>query len=528
LAAAAILLQAGCGTSTDASAPVAPVPPVAPDGGAAPSAPEACATSAGRDASSCNREPSLPLPSGAADVEVRIHADVAPHAATKSVVVDRRLYGMSIADWQSGDYVPTPRPAFLTYLSALEPGVLRWPAGHRSQEYVWQRGGAGQTGSWVLTPAHVDAFVALAHAVHAEPLVAINVKRSTAAAAADLVRYLVVDHSYGVRWFQIGNEPDLTDGIYTNRPEAFADALVAFADAMRAVDPNIRFVGPELLTGANATGIHGRRDWMTPIVSRAAGRLSGLSWHYYPLDSAQQSTSSSALFTLGHLFQEYGPDWRPSGMSYVDEIMPALARVRDQYAPEASVWVSELAVDPGPAAGAGISDTIAGGLWVADVLGRYAEYGPGAVIAWIFKGNPEQAYGLLGPGDQPRATYGVYWLYARHFGDHLVESSSTALTEVNAHAALRSDGALTLVLVNKTSTARHVHVALRGACASHADALTLEGEGLSSKDFHINDVALTTANVAGGIAPIPLDPGKMFEIDVPPTSVRLIAYRHGG
>ena len=226
---------------------------------------------------------------------------------------------------------------------------------------MWERGGAGQSGDWVLTPAHVDAFVSLAKLVEADPLIGINVKRSTPAVAADLVRYLNLDHAYGVQWFQLGNEPDLTDGIFLG-PEAFGDVMVAFADAMHAVDPSIRFVGPELLTGANANGIHGRTNWMTPIAARAAGRLSALSWHYYPIDSAQPSVSSSAFFTVPHLFQEDGPDWRPSGMSYVDEIMPALASIRDAHAPGASVWVTELAEDPGPAAGAGISDTIAGAL----------------------------------------------------------------------------------------------------------------------------------------------------------------------
>ena len=100
------------------------------------------------------------------------------------MVVDRRLYGASIANWQPGDYRPDPHPAFFAYLAALRPGVLRWPSGHSSQEYIWEGGGPGQSGDYVLTADHVDDFIALCQAVGAEPMIGINVKTSTPAAAA--------------------------------------------------------------------------------------------------------------------------------------------------------------------------------------------------------------------------------------------------------------------------------------------------------------------------------------------------------
>src|SRR5262249_14065181 len=160
-------------------------------------------------------------------------------------------------------------------LSALEPGLLRWPAGHRSQEYVWSRGGGGQSGDWMLTPEHIEAFIHLARSTGAEPLFGINIKRSTPSAAADLLHFLHVEHGYGIRWLQLGNEPDLRDNIFTS-PEAYADVLRSFASALRAVDPSARFVGPELLTGAHVGAIHGTTDWMTPILSRVGSLFDGI------------------------------------------------------------------------------------------------------------------------------------------------------------------------------------------------------------------------------------------------------------
>lgn len=466
------------------------------------------------------------MPSAAedTDVTVTIRADVGPHGANAPVATNRRLYGMNIADWVPQDYAPTIGPAYLSLLRALNPGALRWPAGHRSQEYTWSRGGAGQGGNWTLYPADVDAFINLARAAGAEPLIGINVKTGTPSAAQDLVRYLNVEKGYGVHYFQIGNEPDLVDGI-TPSPEAYADELIAFTDAMRAVDPSIAVIGPELLTGAHVGGMQGTRDWMTPILSRVGSRIDGISWHYYPLDSGQPSPTSGATMTLEHLFQETAGDWRPAGLSFADEVMPALASLRSTYAPHAEVWITELGEDPGPAAGLGLSDTLAAGLWIGDVLGRYASYGPGAVFRWIFKSGPEHGYSLLDPNDNPKPAYGAYWLYAAHFGDRFVDSESSALTEVAVHAALRSDGAVTVALVNKSMESRKVHVALEGACVLSASQLTLSGPSLSGGRFDVNGQPLTAETASSGIEPQWLSSNALFDTEMPPASMRVLVYR---
>ncbi|WP_146646346.1 hypothetical protein [Labilithrix luteola] len=463
-------------------------------------------------------------PADGTDVTVTVRTNVGPHGASAPVSTDRRLYGMNIADWVPEDYSPNIGPAYLALLRALNPGVLRWPAGHRSQEYRWSRGGDGQRGNWTLYPADVDAFMGLVHAAGTEPLIGINVKTGTPAAAQDLVRYLNIEKGYGVRYFQIGNEPDLVDGI-TPSPEVYADELIAFTDAMRAVDPSIRVIGPELLTGAHVGGMQGTRDWMTPILGRAGDRIDGISWHYYPLDSGQPSPTSGATLTEAHLFQESADDWRPAGLAFADEVMPALASLRNKYAPHAEIWITELGEDPGPAAGLGLSDTLAAGLWVGDVLGRYAEYGPGAVFRWIFKSGPEHGYSLLDPNDRPKAAYGAYWLYAAHFGDRFVDSESSALTQVAVHAALRSDGAVTVALVNKSIESRKVHLALDGACVSSASQLTLSGPSLSGGSFDVNGRSLTADTASAGIEPASVSSDVLFDTELPPSSMRVLVYR---
>ena len=461
---------------------------------------------------------------GAFDVEVAIAPKRGPKGKAAPVPINRRLYGMNIADWEPANYSPSPRPAYANLLGALEPGVLRWPAGHRSQEYHWERGGPGQHGNWVLTAAHVDAFISLAQLVGAEPLVAINVKRGTEAAAKDLLRYMNVEKGYGVKYLQIGNEPDLTDDM-TAGPQVYADQLIRFTDALRSVDPNIKIIGPEMLTGAHVGGMHGTVDWMTPILSQTAGRIHGISWHYYPLDSGQKSPTSSAIMSVENLFQEAAHDWRPAALAFVDEVMPALDQLRAAHAPNAEVWVTEIAEDPGPDAGTGISDTLAGALWVGDVIGRYGEYGPGAVLRWLFKGSTIHSYGLVDPFDVPRPAYGAYWMYARHFGDHFVDSTTSSITDVAVHASTKTDGRVAVVLVNKTTSPRRVKVAFDGFAPCEGEELTLTGNGYDAKTFTINGSTLTDTAAKAGVPLNKVDFGNLLDVELPPTSMRLVVYR---
>lgn len=520
--AAAVLVVAGACSSSPVEPPAPPaVDPSTGASGQPVASDDAGATTAAAGA----RDAALPPPdaspacvanqpaSGAVDIEITVDAARGPHGPTPAKV-DRRIHGMNIADWRPDDYDPAPSRQFKAMLGALRPGVLRWPAGHRSQEYVWTRGGGGQTGNWTLAPSDVDAFVALAKSVGAEPLIALNVKRSTAAAMADLVKYVDVDKKYGVDWFLVGNEPDLTDGIIAS-PQAYASKLALWANAIRAVHPNARFVAPELLTGAHVNGIEGTVNWLGPILQQAGAYVDGVSWHYYPLDSAQELPTSSAIMSVPHLFQETAPDWPPASIAYVDEVMPFLATTNK------GVWITEFAEDPGPAAGIGISDTIAGALWVGDAFGRYAEYAPDAIVRWIFK-SPEHGYSLLDEDDSPRPAYGAHWLYARHMGDRFVASASSAKTEVAVHASLRPDGALAVMLVNKTTAPKKVHLAIDGFCAGTASDLLLSGNGYGARTFTVNGQPLSATNVAS-LGPAPA--AKLYETELPPTSIRVVVYR---
>jgi hypothetical protein len=227
--------------------------------------------------------------------------------------------------------------------------------------------------------------------------------------------------------------------------------------------------------------------------------------------------------SVAHLFQESAADWAPAGLGYADSVMPALAKLADTYSPGAKVWITEFAEDPGPGAGAGLSERLSGALWAADALGRYAEYGPGAIVKFLFKSGPEHKYTLLGPDEIPHPAYGTYWLFARAMGNQWVDSTTTALTEVAVHAALRADGALTVALVNKTTDEKRVHLGIDGFCVTGADTTTLEGPGYDATTFTVDGREMTPQLAEAVPSGTPL--ATPFDVTMPPTSVTIVVYR---
>jgi hypothetical protein len=111
----------------------------------------------------------------------------------------------------------------------------------------------------------------------------------TAQQAAAIVQYLNVSKGKNIKYFSIGNEPDL-DYQYTSAAQ-IAAYFKPFASAMKAVDPNILIVGPEC-----AWYNQGIMDGLTTpngpndITGKdAAGRyyLDVISFHTYPFDGSQ-------------------------------------------------------------------------------------------------------------------------------------------------------------------------------------------------------------------------------------------------
>lgn len=464
---------------------------------------------------------SPPTNSNLPSVDIAVDTRQGPNHLAQPLSVDHKIYGMNIADWRPEDYSGNgaSQNAFIRYLRALRPGVLRWPAGHRSQERVFSR----QGGSNALSPAQIDTFIEVCRNVGAQPLFAVNIKRGSAAQAADWVRYVNVEKRYGVRYWHIGNEPDLGDGFYSDA-YGYANTYLEFAAAMRRVDPSIYIIGGELMTGAHVLGVNGFNDWATPVLQVAGSEMDGVSWHYYPLDSNQPNRNSSASLSYAHLLQESAPDWAPAGMQFVADVMPHLKRSIAANAPSTQIWLTEFGEDSGGQAGLGYADRLIGALWATDGLGRYAGYGATAIIKWLFKSGPEHGYSLLDSNNNPRPAYYAYWLMSRYLGDRLVFSSSTDISKIGQWAALRSDGALTAVLINKNGQALQARMQIQGMTINRGNAYVLSGGDLGSSSVSINGTTLSVTNVDANnaVAPRVLRSNEWSTMQLPAYSITVL------
>jgi hypothetical protein len=416
---------------------------------------------------------------------------------------------MNIDDKNPGDWNNTLNTTYVAYLKGLRPALLRWPSGFYGQTYQFSSAGGRVNGFTGLTPDFIDHFMALCKAVGAAPLMAVNIAGTTDN-AVQFVNYVNKTKNYGVTWWQLGNEPDVEGWTDTKNPNQYAKTYLSFVNAMSAADSSIKFAGVEVMTGADIMGTYGsgNPDWATPILAGTASRpVDALCWHYYPMDSSQTNTASSATPSPAHVLQENATDWPPAGLNFAGIVMPKLRTLQASYAPKSEVWGDEFAEDSGKANGQGTGDIVAGALWAADSIGRFAEQGVSALFKFIFKAGPEHFYTMLDSNNVPRAEYYSYWLYAQHWGDRVVTSTSDQIGSVAAHAAMRAaDGTLRIMLVNKTTTAKNVRLTLPDFKPTASAQYSMVGTSLTDTSVTVNGTTLSPTTVAQGEAAIAMTP----------------------
>lgn len=538
LVACSLLAWSACapreqGTPTGAS--TQPAAAGSPNAGATPSTPTAPAASTNPNAAAVPSAPSAPplapvcSPTAPADVQVTVTSKAGPLGAGAPRPLSNKLWSMNIDDLQPQDYAPTLDANFVAYLKALKPAMLRWPSGVNSQYYQYSE---TKTGKYVLSPAFLDHFIALCRAVNAEPFIGVNTLNGSPENAAALVKFLNVTRGYKVRYFHLGNEPGVNGVTATSSPQTYAATFLRFQQAMRAADANIKFVGAELMTGGEVLGISPYVDWLTPILQGTQrSPMDAVAWHYYPKDSSQTNVKSSAAATPNNLLIETANDWPPAGMDFPATILPKIKGLLGVYAPKAEIWVDEIAEDSGKANGVGTAELAVGALWLADELGRFAEYGTDAAFRFIFKTSADHGYALLDPTNHPRPDYYAYWLYAQQFGDQMVGSTTSDLKDVAVHAATRtSDGTLRVMLVNKTTHKQAVNLKLTDYAPTTAFRYLLQGEALTSTSMTLNGAQLTPTNLAAGAAAVAAvattDACASNVLSLPPVSVTVMVFAH--
>ena len=329
--------------------------------------------------------------------------------------------------------------------------------------------------------AVMEAAVTYARAVGAEPLIQVPVLKDasgnvpTAQTAADIVQNLNVTKSLGVKYFSIGNEPDIyvDNGHLTSySADQLCQTFSAFADAMKQVDPSIKIVGPDFSWKYQAGG--GANDWLTPFLTSCKSKLDILAVHRYPLDPTltveARAAADPAAFraTLRNLRSAMDAQ----GMTSIP-----LAITEYNITWDGDPTKSTLPASPG---------TFLAAQWTADVHGVGLEEQLWSLDYWSI--SEGWTLGMLN-GKTPRPAYFALKLYADHFGPTVLATTG-APTGMSVYSSRNaSNNGVQVVAVNWNPQHYDLTVSFQNLSANIPDT-TIRVSAQSISAFDISDTGL--------------------------------------
>ncbi len=308
-----------------------------------------------------------------------------------------------------------------------------------------------------LQTRQLDSFMNFCSQIGAMPTISVRLIDGTPEAAAQLVRYTNIEKGYQVRYWSIGNEPDL----YAKRPAVDYDTVRfnrewrAIATAMKAVDPTILLMGPELSGGytsyfeKNPKDASGR-DWMSEFLKVNGDLVDIVTYHRYPFPV----NTTGEGYTVDDLRKDL-PEWTRTVRYLRGLIRETTGRDLPIAVTEASSnWSSAIR-------GEGTPDSFFHAIWWADVLGRLIEENVQMVNQWDFTtaSGEQGGWGLIAISGV-RPTYYVYQMY-HNFGSERVYAAS-GVAGVSLYAAKRADGTLTIMVINLADSGQRVPLQVQG------------------------------------------------------------------
>jgi hypothetical protein len=304
--------------------------------------------------------------------------------------------------------------------------------------------------------AKIDTYVAYCRAVGAEPILQVPILKdlsgnhpASAQAAADIVTYCNKTKGYGIKYWEIGNEPDLyaDQGDYPRYTVArFCADFNAFSTAMKAVDPTIKILGPELAWRYYPN--HDANDWLSPFLSHCKGSFDIVAIHRYPFPADQCSIANA----MGDITQFN---------AVVAGIRAQMAAARLSAVPLA-ITEANIAWDGNPAHSkmAASPQTFFAGLWIADTLGAAIRQGLWAMCYWSL--SEYWSFGFVDSQTRrPKPNYYAFQMVSNHTGPTLLNATRPAGFSVYASRS-SGDDATVLIVINKNATNRMETVSFSG------------------------------------------------------------------
>ena len=352
-----------------------------------------------------------------------------------------------------------------------------WPVVRQSKVQMIRIGGNG-VNSNLVTNAQYIALIDSVRGIGAEPMVQVSEGRGrfTAAQAAAVVRYVNITMGRNIRYWIIGNEPDLNNSAHPTPVGAAGTAayIKAFASAMKAVDPTILTVGPENATYTSGyfPSLLGGANDITGTDANGRYYLDVVSFHSYPFSGTQTRAGVvGAAQTL------------TNNVTALLALMANANALHNRTGTNALRWaLTEFNIDyANPAAntveGVGVHSFLNGQYW-AEVFGVGMKYEAVSMQPWsIHEGSGNRGTGDLGYLDgstvatiKPRSAFWHEMLVAENLrGTNLNATDNQGLVKVLSST---DNGTTAVMLLNESeATDYDFTVQLDGGTVPGAAAL---------------------------------------------------------
>lgn len=329
-------------------------------------------------------------------------------------------------------------------------------------------------GNWgdrnTMTPLEMENAAMLAEMLGAELSISVRLRGGTPEKAAELVQTANQELGLNVRYWSIGNEPELYGDYDTVR---YNQEWRAIAEAMLAVDPEIILIGPDVtqFTGNPAADPRDEQGlyWIDEFLKQNGDLVDIVSIHRYPFPSslASSGTTREQLYQSAEEWETIIPALRSKIREHTGEDLPvAVTEVN-------SHWTNVLGQEASP-------DSFANAIWWADVLSRMIMQDVEVVTYFSLQSNANiGSYGLFERyGIRP--TYYVYQVFKGLGSTRVYASSNDA--DVTLLASQCADGDIAILLVNRSLENKELPLEVKGSeTLANLKAVLLTEESLAEE-----------------------------------------------
>jgi hypothetical protein len=386
--------------------------------------------------------------------------------------VDARLFGINTAAWDG--YLDTP--CTISVLTNMNNQALRWPGGSWGDiyhEYAPPNSGWG---------SYTTNFIHVATNTHAQVFMIANYGSGTPGEAADWVRFCNITNQCSFKYWEIGNEvggsweeDDNTNAPWQpHDPWTYAQRFTSYYSQMKAVDPTIK-IGAVADTTEDGTANYTNHPVVNPVTGVTHNGWTPVMLTY------MRSNNVTPDFLICH---NYAPgDGDTYNLLWTKTWAVSAANLRmmlNDYLGSAMATNVELdGTEFGPE-GDKQWISLVGGLFYADMIGQILQTEFNTMLWWDLRNgqssvaNSDNAlYGwrtnssgsiitdegcvngnVLPPNSNCYPSY-----YCMKLMQYFARGGDTVVTVTNdfqllgTYAVLRTNGSLTMLVVNKSSYA---------------------------------------------------------------------------